>query len=458
VEMQYGDFVSDAELVGGCTSRRERDGDASGTDDDGSSTSRSTPRSKKTSLAQTIIQDLLEDSDPDLAEEVKASRSKSFSTNDGLCAINMDYCRTLQLRKSLADTDWRGRNREAITERSVRNSVSNPFNRKVPDSSFMEGVEVFTYSGQKLNSAELQKRALRKKMAAQEKDELWTYSEDKNTGCFPLLEDDIDLANVLRAADPNYKDKREPWRYPRTRPRSEYAKPDRDVSDARKEDLKEAWDEPIARQALKAGVVHNAFDAKSMGIGGAHVIELRKPGTQKIEGAAPLPPTAFENVETPRCPRIQDKAMRFPHQNNMGSMNMVDKYHSQCLEGKPQSKGLNFASRRVSQLLCTKYGDSMHHNPGNCEAAPVSTQVDEDYRQEPRNSLFSSHLSRLCAKDLVCKPPLSARDKRMQEAESNKVCGTLATWQQPCLSGRTKTFQKPAFVPQAVSHSALSAR
>lgn len=454
VEMQYGDFVTDAELVGGCTSRdRNQDHDA-GTDGDGSSTS----RSRSSSRTQTLIPadlhaHLHEDSDEGLAESV---RSKSRHTNkEGLNTTNHAYRKSMTLRMQMGEPNFKVRNKESVSVRSIENSARNPFDKKVPDSSFLEGLAVFTYSGQKLNSAELQKQALRKKMAG--KDELWTYSKDKNTGCFPLLDHEVDLANVLRAPDPNFKDDREAFRYPKTRDRSEYVKPYRDVSDQRREDLKEAWDEPGERLALKAGVVHNAFDAKSLGIGGAHVIKLRRPGIRQLDGTTRLPPTRLE-MEEPRCPRIQKDEMRFPHQNNMGSMNMVDKYHAQMLEGKPASKGLTFTSRRVSDSLYTKYGETMHRNPANCEAAPVSIQVDEDFHQAPMNSLFPSEMARFCARELVCKPPLSARDKREKDAAAMKQTGTLATWQKPCLSGKTQTFQKPAFVPQAVPRLPLSAR
>merc|ERR1719375_2640211 len=238
-----------------------------------------------------------------------------LTNKEGLNMNNDAYRKSLMLRLALGEQDWHARNKETISERSARNAMTNPFNKKVPDSSFMDGLEVYTYSGQKLNSAELQKQALRKRLEGKEKDQLLTYSEDKNTGCFPLLDYEVDLANVLRAPDPNFKDNREPWRYPKTRDKSEYTKPDRDVSDQRREDLKEAWDEDAlsSKLAVRAGVIHNAFDAKSLGIGGAHVIEMRRPGLRNLEGVRP-PPTRFEQ-EGPRCPRIQKDEMRFPHQN-----------------------------------------------------------------------------------------------------------------------------------------------
>jgi len=486
LEMQYGDFVSDAELIGGCVQR-----DAVSDDDSTSNSTRSTPNAK---FAQTIALDRFANMESNSDDDSPASRtykSRALGVEATDCK-NDAYCESIALRKSMGAPDWLARNKETIAERSLDNTTRNPFGKKKPDASFLEAraseadqraavaaavdrvlaghvgpvpphmlgasafeLPVHTYSGQKLNSAEMQKRALRSKMEGNEKHELWTYSNDKNSGCFPLLENDIDLANILRAPDPNYKDSREPYRYPKPRGRGNYTKPDRDVSDGRREELLSAWDERVASKSARDAFIEKAFDSKTLGTGGAHVIEVRRPGLRNPENA-PLPgPTLFER-ETPRCPRIQTVEMKYPHQNNMGSMNMVDKYNSHMLEGEPMSKGLIFANRRVPDDLTQKYGSTMKQL-GNCEAAPVSILSNEYYAHEPRNSLHPFQLALLCAKDLVHKPQLSAREKRFQDTSSankNQLSGTLASWQKASVSGKTRSFQKPGFVPHAVPLSA----
>jgi hypothetical protein len=373
----------------------------------------------------------------------------------------------MALRLSLQEQDWHAHNRELITQRSIANSKINEVRKKVPDSSFLVGPDgkelpVFGYSGQKLNSAELQKQELRRKFAQNEKDVLWTYSESRNTGCFPLLNYEVDLENILRAQDPDRpKDPREPWRYPKTRDPMLYRKPDRDVDEQRRDDLKEPWDEGVlsTKLALRDGVVHNAFDAKSLGVGGAHVIELRRPGILKPEGQKPPGPTRREREDEQDQARVPLQGpMKFPRQNNMGTMNTVDKYHACMLQDPPMSKGFHFSTRHVGKDLTQRYGKAMEHNPEDCTAAPVSIQVDEDFQEEKRNSVHPFKMSELCLKPLVIKPPLTAREKRLREQNKKPLSGTLANWQNTCLSGRTQNFQKPAFAAQAVTPMPLSAR
>merc|ERR1740117_1804840 len=93
------------------------------------------------------------------------------------------------------------------------------------------------YSGQKLNSAELQKKAMRAQMEKQEHNTLWTFSEDLNSGIFPVYDKEVTFENMLRQSEPLPNETRDPFRYPQPRPSSEYVKPDRDVSESRKFEL-----------------------------------------------------------------------------------------------------------------------------------------------------------------------------------------------------------------------------
>jgi hypothetical protein len=316
--------------------------------------------------------------------------------------------------------------------------------------------QVFAYSGQKLNSVDQQMADIRSKHQARgEKDWLLTYSEDKNSGCFPLLDYEVDLAGILRAPDRNWKDSRELFRYPKARDSADRRKHERDVSPSRRQELKEPWDEGelSAKLALRAGVVHNAFDAKSLGTGGAHVIPLRQEGLRKEEGKLAPPPTRWEQETTMKTQRIQEERMRFPKQNNMGTMNTVDKYHAGMLEDAPKCKGFMFKSRHVPIDIARRYGEAMQHNPDNCEAAPISLQISEDFFEDKRTSLHPDRMSMMCARDLVFKAPLSAREIRSRDKEKPPH-GTLACWQKTCLSGKAKNFRKTAFAPAQVPHSA----
>merc|ERR1719240_1757092 len=98
------------------------------------------------------------------------------------------------------------------------------------------------------------------------------------------------------------------------------------------------------------------------------------------------------------------------------------------LEDKPMCKGLAFANRHVSSNLCNKYGKSMEHNPDNCEAAPVSILAEETFAEDKRSSLAPHKMAQMCSKQLVRKPPLSARDVRLRQKTmaKNPPSGSLA--------------------------------
>jgi hypothetical protein len=467
VETHYGVSLTDLEIEGGCALR--------GDDDTASEQSRSTLASAAKSsrrvssrLSKSPSRQWKEESEVSEGslDDIPAQRAPRQTIKEPLNCDNLAYRKSLSLRTGEMPTNFVHQNKELLGQRSDENARTNPFGKKIPDQSFLEGVEVFhAYSGQALNTVEMQKRAIRQKLAGNEHKVLLTYSEDKNSGCFPLLDYDVDLAGILRAPDRNWKDSRDPWRYPKPRPSAETRKPTRDVSDARKEDLNEIWDEGAlsAKLECKKGPMHNVFDSKSLGTGGAHVIDVRRPGLRNVVGAPAPPATRHEReVERgPLCPRIQKEEMKIAHFNNMGTMSTVDKYNKGLLESAPAHRGLCFEKRNVTRDIADKYGKGSSCGMNrNIEPAPVSIQIEEDFREEPRNSNHPFHLASLCAKDLVHKVPLSARETKMIQDKYARqpLSGTLTSWQRTGRNAAHLTFQKPAFAPQAVTPLPLSAR
>jgi len=471
VEAHHGDVVKDIELEGGCMARDEESGSERSrtTSTSYNRTRRSTSRAQSPSRSSSVSRRVESTHDKDDSDESDVSfddlpveRGPRLTMKAPLNSDNAAYRKSISLRNSMRPVDFHERNREMLTARSAEHAANNTLGRKVPDQSFLEGLTVVhCYSGQALNSAELQKRAIRKKLEGREKEVLLTYSQDRNTGVFPLLEKEVDLSNVLRAPDPNYIETREPWQYPKPRDSSHYRKPDRDVSDARKDDLKDIWDEGALNSKLECrkGPMHNVFDAKSLGIGGAHVIEMRRPGLRNVEGAPPPSATRLEReIERgPLCPRIQKEEMKIAKFNNMGSMNTVDKYHRGILESAPVDKAFRFDKRAVPDFIAAKYGKG-RNKTGNVEPAPVTFQLEEEFLEEPRNSKAPFHLAALCAKDVTHKAPLSAREKRTLESSKKPLSGTLAGWQKTGLTGTHLTFKKPGFCAHAVTALPLSAR
>merc|ERR1711966_321445 len=110
-------------------------------------------------------------------------------------------------------------------------------------------------------------------------------------------------------------------------------------------------------------------------------------------------------------------------------------------------KGFQFSERHVNDSLTAKYGKSMQRNPDTVHAAPVSIQIDEDFMEQKQTSMAPHKMAEMCARELVCKPPLTARERRERAEESfgKHKLGTLASWQKTCLTGKTAKFQKPAF-------------
>merc|ERR1712083_847076 len=109
-------------------------------------------------------------------------------------------------------------------------------------------------------------------------------------------------------------------------------KPDRDVSDARKEDLKTAWAENLvsATAVVRMGPTQGAFDAKALGTGGNHVMPLRAPGHAKAEGVSTR---ARQQQTTPEMV-VSSERMHFKAKTPTGRATGGDKYHKTLLDGK----------------------------------------------------------------------------------------------------------------------------
>jgi len=443
VETQYGDFITNEELEGGCTDSQSQAGKTSRLQTPLTSKSRgATPDSSRALsptdallLAAAAAEELEDSGGEDSVDDLVVPKIR-LTMKDPLDCQNHDFVRKISARKAVGPEDQMDKNKARLRARSEENSKA-PL-RKAVDTSFLaEQQPVYNYSGQKLNTAELQKAHLRAAMAGKESENLWTYSEERNSGLFPMLDYEVTLANVLRAADPDRpKDPREPWCYPKAKERSEFAKPVRDVSEARKDDLRQAWDENLFFQAsaCHTGIIQGCFDAKTLGTGGHHVIPARRPGLRNLKGH-PAPPSTRLELEMARHPEFkQEERMMFGCTNNMGATNPVDKYfRSSCLDGDPKMKSLLFTNRRMPKDLTAKYATRMDMT--NVGVAPVSIQLYEDFREEPRNSNHPFQLAASCARPLRV-APLSARGdaahggtrrKKIQEETHDSITGSSAT-------------------------------
>ena len=377
IETQYGAFVNEKELHGGCMDDKE---------DARSAHSKMRPRSERSGRSgrsgpseksgggslQEIEPEEQEYSDHDdegsMTEEVKVRNAK-IVMKPSLDTANPMYERFLEIRKNEI-RDVPVENKKAVKELSAAmKAVASPRKvgpRKEVDRTFLAESEVHIYSGQAKNSAELQKRVLREKM--QDQGKLWTYSAERNSGCFPLLDKDIPLDRMLRQ-EVSQDDGRKPFKYPSPREAADYRRMPNNVSDSRKEDLQTPWVENQMHPELKMKeIVTGAFDAQSLGIGGAHVIALRQPAL--FEAAAPM-----ESEE--KIPQ-----MKFQARNVMSIENAVDKHQRTILDGEPKKLGVRFDERQPMRSIRQKYGERRTETQLEVKTPPISFRSDEEYRED----------------------------------------------------------------------------
>lgn len=387
IETQYGDFVAEKELHGGCLDDRDDNKSAhsrmTGRTGRSGRSGRSGGRSARSGSGQGSAdqdgpQDIheaeeAEHSDHDdaasVTEEVKVRNAKIFM-KPKLESANPAYERHLRDREYQV-LDAMSTNKLAVKELSrAMKEVASPRRvgpKKDVDKAFLApGTEVHIYSGQARNTAELQKKALREKM--QDQGQLWTYSAERNSGCFPLLDKDVPLDRMLRQEVPQ-EDNRKPFKYPSPREAADYRRMAKQVSDSRKEDLQTRWVENQLHPELQLKeIITGAFDAQSLGIGGSHVIALRQPAL--FEPAAPMEP---EEKMPP---------MKFQARNVMSIENAVDKHQRTVLDGEPKKLGLRFDERQPLRRIREKYGERRAGTELNVKPPPISFRSEEEYRED----------------------------------------------------------------------------
>lgn len=382
IETQYGDFVNERELHGGCMddakSAHSRGSKMTGRT--GASARRSQHSGRSAGSGQRSfeneaveVEEELEGSEHEeegsILEEVKVRNAK-IVMKPKLESVNPFYERVLECRK-WETMDMMSQNKKAVKDLSQNmKAVASPRRvgpKKEVDRSFLEpGMEVHIYSGQAKNSAELQKRILREKM--QDEGQLWTYSAERNSGCFPLLEKEVPLDRMLRQEVPQ-EDNRKPFKYPSPREAADYRRMPNQVSDSRKEDLQAPWVENQMHPELELKeIITGAFDSQSLGIGGAHVIALRQPALFE-------PSAQMESEE--KIPQ-----MKFQARNVMSIENAVDKHRRTILDGEPQKLGVRFDDRLPVRSIRKKYGERRARTDLEVKPPPISFRSEEQYRED----------------------------------------------------------------------------
>ncbi|CAE8717646.1 unnamed protein product, partial [Polarella glacialis] len=414
IETQYGDFVAEKELAGGCLDENRSARSKSTRRETGKSVHSGTVQSNGTGshrgkahegeggyeTAEAEVGDDDDDDGNSVVEEVQVRNAK-IVLKPQLDADNAAFARLLLDRALKPPTDMVGLNRSAVAELSKTVELLHQANgppksgrNKVVDTSFLQpGEPVHIYSGQALNTAELQKRYLRAQMEKEGGQNLYTYSAEYNSGIFPMLDKEVPLDRMLRQ-EVKQEDGRDPFRYPRPREIKDYIKLENNVTESRKEELESPWVENELRPDLdQKEIVRGAFDAQSLGTGGAHVIPVRrnvlfepnKGSKGKVEEVKPEP-------------------MKFQGRASTGLENVADKYHRTLLDGEPNCLGISFEERRVPKHLVKKYGKSKLEI-GNIKAPPVSYNLQEAYIEDKGSSMYLTDYMKSISRPLVTHGP-----------------------------------------------------
>lgn len=164
---------------------------------------------------------------------------------------NDDFESTLRMRASASAPNFLQTNRISVAERSQENArVNDIFGKKrIRETPFLDGKEVFLYSSQKLNSAELQKDWMRAAMDPQQQERVWTYNESYTSAGFEFSGAAPPGVRDIQPSCPDdtYSrvpgDTRQVWRATPARPKEDFRKPERDIGHARGEVLKEGFRE-----------------------------------------------------------------------------------------------------------------------------------------------------------------------------------------------------------------------
>mmetsp|Transcript_75253 Transcript_75253/g.166229 ORF Transcript_75253/g.166229 Transcript_75253/m.166229 type:complete len:1206 (-) Transcript_75253:73-3690(-) len=275
LQVLYGAFLSDQELEGypaeeaikvKTTKRNDRDSRRSLAAGDA-----------RRSLAETATQ-------KGVLEEAIATgaltgggtiRFQSRKTlKEGLDQTNQHYERHSELRKTASLQNFLKTNKELVRSQSEANVRLHDLlgRKRERETPFLEG-EVFLYSSQRLNSAELQKDWMRKHMEGHESEKVWTYN--------PIyMSQNFEFAGAANPGVPQpppprpndtyarlEKDDRKVWRgVYHARPSEAYRKPPRDLDPSRAELLHEPFEEAewfrinLGEHRTKPVAVHETFE------------------------------------------------------------------------------------------------------------------------------------------------------------------------------------------------------
>lgn len=368
---------------------------------------------------------------------------------------NEEYEKLLKDREQATLVNLLRKNREAVAERSAE-VAARPENvrRHAPrDISFLEGVETFLYSGQKLNSAELQKSAMRAEMEKTIHNEFFSYCEEFNSGLFGIVntENIMRIEDTLRQVTPGANPI--PFRYPKTRTLEAFVRAGvdwQDISDARKDELRTAWVEEQTGTLARGQVIPGAFDPRSLSKGNKDIIALRRTGLdpggtaemelaeqeRTLEAARTAANDTDSKVKIKGEDTNAQAEKKFVVQEKMRFVNSAsgggyEKYTTQILQDPPASRGIRFDKRKPPDKIEKEFGKSKRALP-NLVPLPPSIFIAEDHKEYPNETGL---MGQMCAKSVL--PGVKPREEELVKSYNPGVLGVKSSyiWKGPPVPG-----------------------
>jgi len=163
---------------------------------------------------------------------------------------NLLHEQTEELKRSQTMQDFKKTNRQLVRSQSEANvHINNLLGKKRErETPFIEG-QVYLYSSQKLNSAELQKAWMRKHMDDHASEQMWTYNPAYMSSNFEFAGAEPPGVQALQPRCPNDTyarldgDNREIFRVTQARPPESFRRPPRDLDQSTIELLHEPFEE-----------------------------------------------------------------------------------------------------------------------------------------------------------------------------------------------------------------------
>jgi len=263
MELLYGDYVSDNELIGLpaeeeiSVAAKKRVLSSANSRDSGAATDPSaTAASQRKFLRQVVNVDDDNVNETLLPEDVAAVRSPTqrFLNRKFLKPEteqeNSIHEQSVDLRRSMSMQDFKTTNRKLVRTQSEANVHMNNLlgKKRERETPFIEG-QVYLYSSQKLNSAELQKEWMRKHMDNHASEQMWSYNPAYMSGNFEFSGAAPPGVQAHQPSCPSDTyarlggDDREIFRVTQARPPEAFRRPGRDLDQATVELLHEPFEE-----------------------------------------------------------------------------------------------------------------------------------------------------------------------------------------------------------------------